>query len=131
MEHALFQKVYLSAFLPLTMVVSVAAYFFTMRYPDMEYVIGDHELVMIWYFTAVSLFCFGVMQGLVYYIEGLVVGLGMVFARFLSPILSKKVRGVFCLISLALLLFIPSSGVVSAVILFYSFLVCVARKSKV
>ena len=128
MEQVLFGRVFYSAFFPLTVLVTALAYFYSMSFPDMEYVIGDHELVMSWYFTAVSLFSFGVLQGLYYAVKTIVFLGSFIFGRYVFPLQNRRVRMAFCSLSCVLLLFIPSA-IVAVVVFLYSLLASIARVS--
>lgn len=128
MEQVLFGRVFHSAFFPLTVLVTLLAYFYSMSFPDMEYVIGDHELVMSWYFTAVSLFSFGVLQGLYYAVKTIIFLGSFIFGRHAFPLQNRRVRIVFCSLACVLLLFIPSA-IVAIFVFLYSILASMARAS--
>ena len=121
-EYILFKKVYLSAYLPLALVISIIAYFYTMPHPDMEYVIGDHELLMIWYFSALSFFCLGLIQGVYYTLKLTIIFFGKIFGRVLSPFSSKRLRNAICLVCFMSLLFIWPTCIILSILLIFSIL---------
>lgn len=128
MEQMLFRRVFYSAFFPLVLLITILAYFYSMSAPAFEYVIGDHELVMSWYFTAISLFSFGVVQGLYYVVKTIIFLCSLMFGRFLLPLLVKRVRLAVCALLFVATLFFPAAVVISVMFLF-SFLACIARAS--